>query len=87
LYQKLSLPVPEKCPFSPVHDMYHFQENNKTKLEPNKWKCEMCGKLFISEKHLDNHFENRHNNSLQLVKLFYYIIRLYMTISKVNYYF
>ena len=28
MYQKLSLPVPEKCPFSPVHDMYHFQENN-----------------------------------------------------------
>jgi hypothetical protein len=57
--------------------MYHFQENNKTKLEPNRWKCEICGKLFISEKHLDNHFENRHNNSLQTVNSIHIISNLY----------
>lgn len=67
IYQKFSVPVPDKCPFSPLHDIYHFHENNKTKLDTNKWKCEICGKMFVSEKNLDKHFDKRHNSSLQLV--------------------
>lgn len=65
IYQKYNLPVPEKCPFSPLHDIYHLQENNKTKLDVYKWKCEICGKYFTSEEYLDKHFSNKHNDSLQ----------------------
>jgi hypothetical protein len=68
IFKKYSQPVPDKCPFSPFHDIYHYQENNKTKLDVNKWKCEMCGKMFQSESYLDNHFNNRHNNTLQIKK-------------------
>ena len=65
IYQKYSVPVPEKCPFSPLYDIYHYHENNKTKLDSNKWKCEICGKLFLEERYLDQHFDARHNSSLQ----------------------
>ena len=67
VYNKYSLPVPEQCPFSPLHDIYHFQENNKTKLDAYKWKCEICGKHFTSEEYIDKHFEIKHSNSLQKV--------------------
>ena len=72
IYKRHSLPVPEKCPFSPLHDMYHYQENNKTKLDDNKWKCEICGKYFLSEDYLDNHFDRKHNDTLQKVFFFYF---------------
>ncbi len=65
IYQTFSLPVPDKCPFSPLHDIYHFQENNKTKLDIYKWKCDICGKIFSSEHFLDKHFDNRHTAALQ----------------------
>lgn len=68
VYQKYSQPIPESCPFSPIRDIYFFHENNKTKLDVYRWKCELCGKLFVKESDLDNHFDNRHNNSLQSVK-------------------
>jgi hypothetical protein len=67
LYQQYSVPVPEKCPFSPLYDIYHYHENNKTKLDSTKWKCEICGKTFVDEKYLDKHFDSRHNESLQRV--------------------
>lgn len=57
--------MPVKCPFSPLHDMYHFHENNKTKLDTYKWKCELCGKYFLSENYLDKHFDTKHSDSLQ----------------------
>jgi len=65
IYQKYNLPVPVNCPFSPLHDIYHFHENNKTKLDMYKWKCEICGKHFLSENYLDKHFDFKHANSLQ----------------------
>ena len=67
MYQKYALPIPEKCPFSPLHDIFHYHENNKTKLDTNKWKCEICGKFFTKENYLDKHFENKHTSSLNLV--------------------
>lgn len=65
IYQKYDLPVPDRCPFSPLHDIYHNQENNKSKLDTFKWKCEMCGKFFTSEEYLDKHLERKHNDTLQ----------------------
>lgn len=76
IYHKYSLPVPEQCPFSPLHDIYHFQENNKTKLDTNKWKCEICGKHFSSERYIDKHFEVKHMNSLQNVILLFFSIQI-----------
>ncbi len=67
IYQRYSTPVPEKCPFSPLYDIYHYHENNKTKVDSTRWQCEMCGKVFTEEKYLDRHFDSRHNDSLQRV--------------------
>jgi hypothetical protein len=50
-----------------LHDIYHYQENNKTKLDTHKWKCEICGKYFQTESHIDKHFEVKHKESLQNV--------------------
>jgi hypothetical protein len=69
IYQKYGVPVPEKCPFSPLYDIYHYHENNKTKVDSTKWRCEICGKTFTDEKFLDKHFDSRHNNSLQRVDI------------------
>ncbi len=67
IYYRYAMPIPESCKFSPVRDMYYHQENNKTKLDTNKWKCEYCGKIFLEEKYLDAHFSRKHNATLNTV--------------------
>lgn len=81
LYQKYSQPIPEKCPFSPLRDMYHYHENNKTKLDTYRWKCEICGKLFAKELHLDNHFDNRHINTIQTVNKYIFLMSILILIN------
>ncbi|RNA31147.1 hypothetical protein BpHYR1_005291 [Brachionus plicatilis] len=79
VYQKHSQPIPEACPFSPARDMYHFHENNKTKLDIFRWKCELCGKIFAKESDLDKHFDSRHANTLQTVPKYNFFF------AKINY--
>lgn len=86
IFHKYNLPVPEKCPFSPMHDIYHLHENNKTKVDVYNWKCEICGKHFSSETFLDKHFENKHKDSLQKVpsfQCFLSFIFYYLTILNI----
>lgn len=67
IYEHYSVPIPAECEFSPLRDIYYHQENNKTKLDVNQWKCEYCGKVFLSEPYLDLHFNRKHNKTLNLV--------------------
>jgi hypothetical protein len=67
IYKKYELPIPQDCEYSPLNDVYYHQENNKTRLEQTKWKCELCGKIFLTEHYLDHHFTYKHNDSLHRV--------------------
>jgi hypothetical protein len=67
VYQQNSVPIPQECEFSPLNDVYYHQENNKTKQDTMKWKCELCGKVFLTEYYLDKHFSTKHNDTLHVV--------------------
>ena len=59
---------------SGVGSLHYSQEERKKLAElSHKWKCEICGKHFSSERYIDKHFEVKHMNSLQNVD---YIIEL-----------
>ena len=48
-------------------DMYAIQEDQKYLDPPSKWYCNFCGKGFLTEHYLDQHFTNRHNEYVRQV--------------------
>ncbi|KAH3888417.1 hypothetical protein DPMN_012452 [Dreissena polymorpha] len=59
-YRSLGVPVPNKCPFLKERDRYLANEEHKERESSSKWVCGYCGKAFIGEVYLDNHFNKRH---------------------------
>ncbi|XP_026282865.2 uncharacterized protein LOC113209523 isoform X1 [Frankliniella occidentalis] len=76
LIQKKWLPVLEKrsvklgleCPFHPSRDIFGAQQAAKQQHRPSQWACAFCGKSFYTEHHLDQHFDSRHRDSINMAE-------------------
>jgi hypothetical protein len=55
------------CRLHPDNDLFRDQEQHKVHLDVNEWRCGYCKKSFRAEKFLDQHFDNRHYNLLNVV--------------------
>ncbi|CAA3016709.1 zinc finger family [Olea europaea subsp. europaea] len=55
-----------KCRLHPSNDIFRDQEENKIHVDINEWRCGYCKKIFRAEKYLDQHFDNRHLNLLNI---------------------
>ncbi|TKY46910.1 hypothetical protein E2542_SST28959 [Spatholobus suberectus] len=58
--------ISKRCWLHPDNDIYRDQEQHKFHIDINEWQCGYCKKSFYEEKHLDQHFDNRHSNLLNL---------------------
>ncbi|XP_057431127.1 uncharacterized protein LOC130723988 isoform X2 [Lotus japonicus] len=56
--------ISKRCRLHPDNDIYRDQEDHKSHIDINEWQCGFCKKSFYEEKHLDQHFDNRHSNLL-----------------------
>lgn len=59
--------IPSNCRLHPSNDLFRDQEEHKVHVDINEWKCGYCQKSFRAEKYLDQHFDNRHRNLLNVV--------------------
>ncbi|XP_021909004.1 uncharacterized protein LOC110823045 [Carica papaya] len=55
-----------KCRLHRNNDMFRDQEEHKIHVDINEWRCGYCKKSFRAEKFLDQHFDNRHYNLLNI---------------------
>ncbi|KAI4343660.1 hypothetical protein L6164_010982 [Bauhinia variegata] len=55
-----------KCRLHPDNDIFRDQEEHKIHIDINEWRCGYCKKSFRAEKFLDQHFDNRHYNLLNV---------------------
>ncbi|KAI3745605.1 hypothetical protein L6452_08006 [Arctium lappa] len=55
-----------KCKLHPSNDIFREQEEHKIHVDVNEWRCGYCKKSFRAEKFLDQHFDNRHYNLLNV---------------------
>ncbi|KAF5476618.1 hypothetical protein F2P56_003350 [Juglans regia] len=58
--------ISSKCRLHPDNDLFRDQEQHKIHVDINEWKCGYCKKSFRAEKFLDQHFDNRHYNLLNI---------------------
>ncbi|KAG5537859.1 hypothetical protein RHGRI_025081 [Rhododendron griersonianum] len=58
--------ISRKCRLHPENDIFRDQEENKIHVDINEWRCGYCRKIFRGEKFLDQHFDNRHYNLLNV---------------------
>ncbi|KAL5544000.1 hypothetical protein UlMin_007784 [Ulmus minor] len=58
--------ISTSCRLHPKSDIFRDQEEHKINLDINDWQCGYCKKSFRAEKFLDQHFENRHYNLLNV---------------------
>ncbi|XP_051148096.1 uncharacterized protein LOC127263152 [Andrographis paniculata] len=55
-----------QCRLHPSNDIFREQEQHKVHVDINEWQCGYCKKSFRAEKYLDQHFDNRHSNLLNV---------------------
>ncbi|KAL0415775.1 UNVERIFIED_CONTAM: hypothetical protein Slati_3409400 [Sesamum latifolium] len=55
-----------QCRLHPSNDIFRDQEKHKSHIDINEWRCGYCKKIFRAEKYLDQHFDNRHYNLLNV---------------------
>ncbi|OMP04824.1 Kelch repeat type 2 [Corchorus olitorius] len=58
--------ISTKCSLHPDNDLFRDQEQHKISVDINEWRCGYCKKSFRAEKFLDQHFDNRHYNLLNV---------------------
>jgi len=63
--RKLNFQLPLNCPFSQERDMFLDNEQHKKEVRFNNWKCLYCNKIFKSEAYLENHYVNRHPETIK----------------------
>lgn len=56
-----------QCRLHPSNDIFRDQEEHKIHVDIHDWRCGYCKKVFRAEKYLDQHFDNRHYNLLNVV--------------------
>lgn len=59
--------ISQNCRLHPDNDLFRDQEQHKIHVDINEWRCGYCKKSFRAEKFLDQHFDNRHYNLLNIV--------------------
>jgi hypothetical protein len=59
--------ISRRCRLHPDNDLYRDQEQHKIHVGLNEWQCGYCRKRFYEEKYLDQHFDNRHYDLLNVV--------------------
>ncbi|KAH0688230.1 hypothetical protein KY290_019885 [Solanum tuberosum] len=64
--EKEKYELPRQCRLHPSNDLFRDQEEHKIHLDVNEWRCGYCRKSFRAEKFLDQHFDNRHSNLLDV---------------------
>ncbi|XP_024973285.1 uncharacterized protein LOC112511771 isoform X3 [Cynara cardunculus var. scolymus] len=55
-----------RCKLHHSNDIFREQEEHKIHVDVNEWRCGYCKKSFRAEKFLDQHFDNRHYNLLNV---------------------
>ncbi|KAL2317733.1 hypothetical protein Fmac_031609 [Flemingia macrophylla] len=55
-----------KCSLHPENDIFSDQEEHKIYIDRHEWRCGYCKKSFREESFLDQHFDNRHYNLLNI---------------------
>ncbi|XP_065080157.1 uncharacterized protein LOC135702997 isoform X1 [Ochlerotatus camptorhynchus] len=68
ILEKYQVKLPLECPFHPLRDIFGPQQVAKKQNRPSQWTCDLCGKSFFEEKHLDMHFENRHKSNINMAE-------------------
>ncbi|XP_057479106.1 uncharacterized protein LOC130766452 [Actinidia eriantha] len=58
--------ISRKCRLHPDFDIFRDQEQHKIHVDVNEWRCGYCKKVFRAEKFLDQHFDNRHTDLLNV---------------------
>ncbi|KAJ9541943.1 hypothetical protein OSB04_028449, partial [Centaurea solstitialis] len=58
--------ISHKCKLHHSNDIFRDQEEHKIHVDVNEWRCGYCKKSFRAEKFLDQHFDNRHYNLLNV---------------------
>ncbi|XP_057988564.1 uncharacterized protein LOC110634019 isoform X4 [Hevea brasiliensis] len=58
--------ISSKCRLHPDNDLFRDQEQHKIHVDINEWKCGYCKKSFRAEKYIDQHFDSRHYNLLNV---------------------
>ncbi|CAN1128748.1 hypothetical protein LINPERHAP2_LOCUS4821 [Linum perenne] len=61
--------IPTKCRLHPSNDLFRDQEQHKINYDFNQWQCGYCKKSFRAEKYLDQHFDSRHFDLLNLTDI------------------
>ncbi|KAJ1413256.1 Zinc finger C2H2-type [Sesbania bispinosa] len=64
--EKENYQLSRRCRLHPENDMFRDQEEHKISIDRHEWRCGYCKKSFREEKFLDQHFDNRHHNLLNL---------------------
>ncbi|XP_050270938.1 uncharacterized protein LOC126714708 isoform X2 [Quercus robur] len=64
--EKEQYQMSRRCRLHSDNDLYRDQEQHKIRVDVNEWKCGYCRKRFYEEKHLDQHFDNRHYDLLNV---------------------
>lgn len=65
--EKEKYKLPSRCRLHSSNDLFRDQEEHKIHVDINEWRCGYCKKIFRAEKYLDQHFDNRHYNLLNVV--------------------
>ncbi|KAF8390578.1 hypothetical protein HHK36_025105 [Tetracentron sinense] len=55
-----------RCRLHPDNDLFRDQEQHKIHVDIDEWRCGYCRKSFLAEKFIDQHFDNRHYNLLNV---------------------
>uniref|UniRef100_A0A803P8G9 C2H2-type domain-containing protein n=1 Tax=Cannabis sativa TaxID=3483 RepID=A0A803P8G9_CANSA len=58
--------IPIKCRLHHDNDIFRDQEEHKVHVDTNEWQCSYCKKSFYAEKFLDQHFDSRHYDLLNV---------------------
>ncbi|KAK7330588.1 hypothetical protein VNO77_24784 [Canavalia gladiata] len=64
--EKENYHLSSKCRLHPENDIFRDQEEHKISIDRREWRCGYCKKSFREEKFLDQHFDSRHYNLLNL---------------------
>lgn len=64
--EKEKYQLSSRCRLHPSNDLFRDQEEHKIHVDVNEWRCGYCKKIFRAERYLDQHFDNRHYNLLNV---------------------
>ncbi|CAL0330108.1 unnamed protein product [Lupinus luteus] len=56
----------KKCKLHPENDIFRDQEKHKIYIDRHEWRCGYCKKSFREENFLDQHFDSRHYDLLNV---------------------